>query len=44
MLGFVDEILDRTRVLPTDELVISKGLLKELRCWLGTVIKKETEQ
>ena len=43
-MGFVDEILDHTQILPTDELVISKGLVKELMRWLGIVIKKETEQ
>jgi len=31
----------RTRVLPTDELVISEGFRKELMFWLNDLMKKE---
>jgi len=33
-MGFVDEVLDKTRVLATDELVISEGFRRELMRWL----------
>lgn len=41
-MGFVDEILDRTRVLATDELVISEGFRRELMRWLENLVRKET--
>ena len=41
-MGFVDEILDKTTVLPTTELVISEGFRDALACWLSKHMKKET--
>ena len=43
-MGSILELLDETRVLPTDELVISKGLTRELRRWLESLSKKMEDQ
>jgi len=43
-MGVIHEILDRTRVLPTDELVISEGFRKELMRWLENLVAPEKKE
>lgn len=43
-MSSVDELLDKTRVLATDELVISEGFRRELIHWLENLVAPEKKE